>query len=141
MEPENVCTVPQHTAHKHTAFVHIPISLSVHISEASDHFDLVTFLEAHPCEQMNRAFDVSQTRECRHTSTQGLPSRLAGSRVLPLPALSQVPACGAGSAQPGPQGLLRAGGAAPSQRGGLPGAGSAGAVHQLPACTVGLPQT
>lgn len=71
----------------------------------------------------------------------GAPSRPAVSRGLVLPALPQVPASGAGSAQPGPQGLLRAGGAAASQRGGLPGPGSAGAVHQLQARTVGLPQT
>lgn len=71
----------------------------------------------------------------------GAPSRPAASRGLVLPALPQVPAGRAGSAQPGAQGLLRAGGAAPSQRGGLAGAGSAGAVHRLPARAVGLPQT
>lgn len=56
-------------------------------------------------------------------------------------AFPQMPASGAGTAQPGPQGLLQAGGAAPAKCGGLPGAGSAGTVHQLQARTVRLPQT
>lgn len=56
-------------------------------------------------------------------------------------ALPQVPARGAGSAQPGTPDLLGAGGAAAAQRGGLSGTGAAGALQRLPARAGWLPET
>lgn len=100
--------------------------------------DFTSLLAASP-NPTSGELQASQT--CWNDSRTILEAGRFAACGLVLPALPQVPASRAGSAQPGAQGLLRAGGAAPSQRGGLAGAGSAGAVHRLPARAVGLPQT